>query len=350
MQKKVFITGATGLVGSTLCRKFLQQGYQVLALCRPTSSMKLVETFRNQVQWYEGDLLNRNSLRTPIKQADYVIHAGAMISYAPESGAQMRQVNIQGTENVVDLSLEYGCKKFCFIGSTAGLGKPQTNQVIDETIDSERAYKNTLYAHTKFEAEKRVWIASRKGLNVIIVNPPIILGTGDWSQSSLRLIDYVWRKRWFYPSGIINLVDIRDLADMVYQLSESPLKNERYIVSATYMTYQDFFREVANRLMVPPPSLRLSWLVAEILWRFSSLWSRLTGSPSLITREAVYSASSQFRYSNDKIREALNINFRPIEETLDWVCAAFLTDKGVTSPVGPYFFPSMKKVGKKISR
>ena len=324
MRQKIFITGATGLVGSFLCKKFLQQGYQVLALYRSTS--KLVETFRNQVQWYQGDLLNRKSLRTPISQADFVIHAAAMVSYTPESATQMRQVNIQGTENMLDLSIAYGCKKFCFIGSIAGLGKPQNGQVIDETIDSERADKSTLYAFTKFESEKRVWTASRKGLDMLVVNPSVILGVGSWSQSSLRLIDYVGRKGWFYPTGILNLVDVRDLADIVYQLIESPLKNERYIVSAAYMTYKDFFQKVANRFMVRPPSFRLSSLTAEMLWWFASLRSRLAGSPPLVTRETIRAASSQFRYNSDKIRNTLNINFREVEETLDWVCTAFLAD------------------------
>ena len=327
MKKKVFITGATGLVGSWLCRKFLAKGNQVLALRRTTSSMKLAEDFSNQVQWHEGDLLHPESLREPITQADYVIHAGAMISFSSKSAEMMQKINVQGTQNMVDLSLACGCEKFCFIGSTAGLGKPRTGKVIDETIDSECADKNTMYAFTKFEAEKRVWAASEQGLDIIIVNPPAILGVGDWSQSSGRLIGYVWRQRAFYTGGILNLVDLRDLVDMVYQLLESPLKNERYIVSAAYMTYKDFFRKVARRLKVPPPYLRLSSLTTAILWRFAGLWSRLTGSSSLLTRESVRSASSRFRYNSDKIRRALNMNFRPVEDTLDWVCNAFLEDK-----------------------
>lgn len=329
MQKKVFITGATGLVGSRLCKKFLEAGYEVLALRRRTSSMKLVAAFHDEVQWYEGDLLHQESLRAPITQADYVIHVGAMVSFSSENDALMQQVNVQGTSNMLALSMACGCEKFFFISSVASLGTPRAGYVIDETttMATHNAVPRTMYASTKFEAEKRVWEAASQGLDVLIVNPSVVLGVGDWGRSSGRLIDYVFCKPSFYPVGCLNVVDLRDLVDIIYQLLESPFKNERYIVSSSYLTYQDFFQRVAQALQVSPPSWKLWPWLAAILWRLERIRSRFHVQPSLITRESMFVAASRVRYDNAKIQKALTINFRSLHETLQWVCTAYLAEK-----------------------
>lgn len=122
------------MIDSWLCRKFLEKDYPVLALRRSTSSVKQVEDFSNEVKWYSGDLLDRESLRMPIRQAYYVIHAGALLTTSLKNKALLQQVNVQVTENMADLSLEYGCKKFFFISSESVLGEPWTGQVMDEAM------------------------------------------------------------------------------------------------------------------------------------------------------------------------------------------------------------------------
>lgn len=327
MQQKIFITGATGLVGSWLCRKFLEEGYQVLALKRKTSSMDLVADVKDRIEWFEGDITQKETLRSPIRQADIVVHAAAMLSFEAETADLMRKINVIGTQNTVELCLEEQTLRYCFVGSTAGLGKPKNTETIDEDIDRSQSEKNTLYALTKYQSEQLVWQARDRGLKAVIVNPPYILGIGSWDQSSGRLIDYVWRQKTHYPSGIINLVDIRDLIEVIARLIREEVYGDRYIVSAAHMDFGAFFNQVATHLGVPPPSKRLSPFLAGFLWRMEKVRAKLTGSKPFITRANAESTSARFIYQNEKIRKRLSYSFRPMEETIAWVCDAFKADQ-----------------------
>lgn len=325
--KHVFITGATGLVGSYLSREMLDAGHSVTALRRASSDLSLVADIADRMEWIEGDVLEPATMSAAIQQADWVIHSAAMISFSPETIDLMKTVNIEGTRNVVELCLMQGVEQLCFVGSTAGLGKPSDRKTVDESIDSHHAIMNTTYAQTKYASESVVWDGRQKGLDVLVINPPVVLGIGDWEKSSSRLFDYVWQQKSFYPGGIINYVDVRDLVTCTRMLMESKILNERFIVGGGHLEYGAFFRLIAGHLGVKAPSKRLSPFVAEILWRVEKVRARLTGSKAFITRENAKTTSARYIYETGKIRKALGYEFRTAEETVAWVCAGFMASQ-----------------------
>ncbi|TNE50265.1 MAG: NAD-dependent epimerase/dehydratase family protein [Deltaproteobacteria bacterium] len=320
----VFITGATGFVGSYLCRTFVKEGFHVVALKRESSDVSALDDVQEHLTWVVGDVLEPALMEEAISSSTYVIHSAAMISFSPETRARMYQVNVEGTRNVVELCRKYQPKKLCFVGSSAGLGKPSKGFSIDEHIDTSKSLKNTHYAKTKFLAEQVVWEAIAEGLSAVIVNPPVVLGCGGWEQSSGRLIDYVWRGKTLYPSGIINVVDIRDLQDTIYQLTTGKHKSERFLVSAHHLSYKELFEKIAQRLGVPAPRRKLSKWVAEAAWRLEALRSKFTGSKPFITQENAQSTSSRYVYDSAKLVNALDFQFRSLDDTLSWVCEGFL--------------------------
>lgn len=326
----VFITGATGFVGSYLCRTFVKEGFHVMALRRDSSDVSVLADVQEHLHWVRGDVLNPTSMEDAISSATYVVHSAAMISFSPETRERMYQVNVEGTRNVVALCQKSQPEKLCFVGSSAGLGKPSKGTSIDETIDTSKSLKNTHYAKTKYLAEQEVWDAISQGLSAVIVNPPVVLGCGGWEQSSGRLVDYVWRGKSLYPSGIINVVDIRDLQDAIYQLTTREFKGERFLVSAHHLSYKELFEKIAQRLGVPAPRRKLSKWVAEVAWRVEALRSKLTGSKPFITQENAESTSSKYMYNNAKFVDTLDFQFRSLDETLSWVCEGFLAKEGHT--------------------
>lgn len=325
----VFVTGATGFVGSYLCRKFLQEGFAVSALRRETSNLSALEDIHHRILWVNGDVRDPTSMAEAIASATYVIHSAAIISFTPETRELMYQVNVEGTRSVVSLCKQHTPKKLCLISSSAALGKPSTGTTIDESIDTSKSFKNTHYATTKYLAEQEVKQALEEGLPGVIVNPPVVLGAGGWEQSSGRLIDYVWRGKSLYPSGIINLVDVRDLCEVVYQLTVGSQHKEQFLVSAHSIFYKELFERVAQHLQVPPPHRKLSRWIAEVAWRVEALRSKLTGSKPFITQENAQSTSSRYTYDSTKLLTSLNYQFRSLEETLSWVCEAFLNKEKV---------------------
>lgn len=326
----VLITGATGLIGSHLVRRYLQAGHPVSALRRAGSDLSLLRDVNDRVQWLEGDILDIPSLEEAIQPGMDVIHAAAIVSFVPRDRARMEKINVEGTANVVNVCLEIGARKLGFVSSVAALGRPDPKRVhsrepvvITENQKWEDSPNNSAYAQTKYRAELEVWRGVAEGLNAVIVNPSVVLGEGDWSRSSSQLFKYVWDQKPFYTEGMSNVVDVRDVTEAVYRLMESDLSAERYILNAATLPYRALLHAMADALGKRRPHIRVAPALANVLWRLEAIRSRLTGRAPLITRETARSATHAYRYENDKIRRDLGFEFRPIEETIRRVGAYF---------------------------
>ncbi len=197
----IFITGSNGLIGSFVIRQFIEQGYAVRALRRVNSDLSLLADITHRIQWVEGDLLDPLLLHQTIQPGDIVIHAAAIVSFSAREYEKMRKVNVEGTANVVNVCLQRGVKKFCFVSSIAALGRENHFHSIDESTKWEDSELNTVYAQSKYLAELEVWRGEAEGLPAVIVNPSVVLGPGDWRRSSTQLFKYAWDEHWFYPAG-----------------------------------------------------------------------------------------------------------------------------------------------------
>ena len=100
---RIFITGATGLLGAQFIRKLLGQGYRVVALRRKEVVDPWLKEVDDQIEWRLGDINDVQSLLEGMKGCQHVIHAAAMISFLPKRRRQMMETNIQGTANMVNV-------------------------------------------------------------------------------------------------------------------------------------------------------------------------------------------------------------------------------------------------------
>ncbi len=330
-EKKILITGITGLVGSFTARHFLKSGSQVVGLKRENSDFSLIQDIENQIVWHEGDVLDILALEKAIENVNYVVHAAAMVSFAPKDREKMFKTNVEGTINVVNLCLEKHIKKLCFISSVAALGRKTPNEKtlnhlikIDEKATWEENPLNSNYGKTKYLAEMEVWRGQSEGLDSVIVNPSLILGEADWNKSSTQLLKYVYDEHIFYPEGNLNYVDVEDVAACIYQLINSDISNERFILSAGQITYKGFFEKVAPRFHKKSPSTLLAKSLTGIVWRLEVIRSFFTGNAPLITKETALSSSHSFEYPHDKIKKALNFTFRNLDNSLDRICENLL--------------------------
>jgi dihydroflavonol-4-reductase len=329
--KMVLITGITGLVGSFTARRFLEAGYQVAGLKRQNSDLSLLQGIENQITWHEGDVLDILSLEDAMQGIDLVVHAAAIVSFAPKDQERMLKTNVEGTTNVVNICLDSKVKKLCFVSSVAALGRKTPNEHTQESIIQinekatwEESPLNSNYAKTKYLAEMEVWRGQSEGLATVIVNPSIILGEADWTKSSTQLLKYAYDEHSFYPQGNLNYVDVEDLVSIIYQLTTSEISNERYVVSAGEITYKEFLTKVAQKFNKKPPQKLLNKSLTGIIWRLEALRSFFTGKAPLITKETALSSSHSFEYQNEKVKKALNFSFKSLDESLDRICGQLL--------------------------
>lgn len=313
----VFVTGGSGLIGTFLIPALLEQGHKVKALYRgQVPALPGAE----QVQWLEGDVLDPLFLREALQDVTHVFHSAGVVSYAPQDEELLKQVNIEGTDNIVDVCLEHPGIRLCHVSSIAAVGRPKSATLLTENSKWDHAEEHSAYASSKYWGELEVWRGIAEGLEAVIVNPSVILGPADWNRSSTQLFKYVYQERTFYTGGSANFVDVRDVVTAMMRLAFSDISGERYILTAEPMSYKEFFEQAARCFGKKAPSTKVPPVLAEVVWRFEHARAWLTGGRPLITKDTARVAAKSHVFSNEKICKAINLTFRPLSESIVWVC------------------------------
>lgn len=322
--KKVLVTGGTGFVGSYLIRLLVEKGYPVRALRRPESPMDLVQTVAGQVEWAEADVTDLVALEDAFDGITHVCHCAANVSFHPRDYRRMMQINVDGTANIVNLCLERGVQKLVHVSSIAAIGRSKERQHLDEKSPWTQSKATSQYAISKYQSEQEVWRGHAEGLDVAILNPAIILGSGYWNVGSGRFFQQVQQGLKFWPVGRSGFVDVRDVAQFMLLLLESDINGERFILNAQNISYRAFFQQVAAAINARPPMIKVTPLLAEIAWRVEWLKEKILGATPVVTRDSARSSVSQFYYDNEKSLTVPGFTYRPLETTIRETGAQFL--------------------------
>ena len=316
----ILITGATGLLGSFVAKQLLTNGYKVKCIVRPNADRKLLQSFTDQINWVEGDIMDISFLRENLQDIDSIVHCAAIISFVPSQQTLMFNTNVVGTANMVNAALEAGVEQFIHVSSIAALGRKEGISQIDEHIKWEESPNNSGYARSKYLAELEVWRGSEEGLNVSIVNPSIILGAGDVARSSTKLFDYVRQGNSFYTDGNINYVDVRDVATAIATLVKEPHEAQQFILNGGTISYKNFFEKIAHQLHQKPPHRKATKWMLAIGWRMAAVYSFFTKKEPTLTKETAKISDSNYVYIAKKSEEVLGMKYTNFNDTVAWTC------------------------------
>lgn len=319
MNKKhqILVTGGTGFLGSYLLRKLLMDGYtQIRALKRATSDLALVQDLQDQIEWIDCDVLDVLGLEDAMKGVHQVYHCAAVISFNPRDQRQMKKINTEGTANVVNAALIENIDKLVYVSSISAIGRSEKRPNIDEKVKWEASTLNTAYAKSKYHSEKEVWRGIAEGLNAVIINPSVILGSGFWRSGSTRLFYEIWKGLKFFPKGGTGFVDVRDVATLMIKMMESDISGERFIANGANLSYKDFFEQIASAIQKNPPTIPVTPFLRAIAWRAAWLKATLTGKKPFITKETAMISSKSFVFDNSKSTQFFHFDYRPIEQTI----------------------------------
>ena len=310
----IFVTGASGLVGSHLIQSLLSKGKKVRALYRQS-----VPVFpgSESCEWIQGDILDPIGLTDALEGVDYVYHCAAIVSFAPGAAAKMLQSNVDGTANVVNACLVQKIKKLIFVSSVAALGRIRENEAIDESMHWTPATSNSVYGQSKYLAELEVWRAMEEGLPMAIVNPVIILGAGDWNNGSSGIFKSAYNEFPWYTGGMSGFIDVLDVVDAMQLLMESNVVGQRYVLSAENIHYRDIFNAIAKAFDKRLPHKKVTPFLAGIVWRLEAVKGMITGKAPLLTKETAATAQAIVRFNNQKFLNAFpDFKYRKVEDTI----------------------------------
>lgn len=325
------------MVGSHLLFDLIKKGERVRALRRKNSNIdevrKIFSYYTDQadelfskIEWKEGDLLDIFSLSEAMEGVTKVYHCAAIVSLNPKDGEKMIFNNVTGTANTVNAAIEKKIQKFCHVSSVAALGIESEKEISEETHWNDKT-NFSAYAISKYLSENEVWRASQEGLPVVIVNPAVVIGPGNWKRSSGDIFNLANKGMSWYTSGSIAYVDVRDVSKAMIMLTESEIRNERFIVSSENLPYKKIIELVCASLGKPLPNKKAGNLILEFVWRLDAILSKLRGCRNLLTKEIAKYATMNLSYSNKKIKDSIRIDFIPISKSVLETANHFLADK-----------------------
>lgn len=330
----ILVTGATGILGRVIVLELLKQGNPVLAAKRPTSNLKEVkDSFRfytdqpdfyfDRIQWVDIDFDDLDSLQNALYGVEEVYHCSAMVSFNPRDDKAMNKTNVEGTKNLLYAVENSSVKKFLFVSSIAVLDGFNENGMMDEDSDFNPKLDHSGYAISKHLSEMEVWRASAEGLNTIIINPGLILGSGNWGKSSG---DFFVKSAYpFTYTGGTAFVDVRDVANIAIKLMEKNAFGERFIVTSENSKFSMISDKVRATMGKKPAKAVPAFLmdILPILSFFGFLFPTLR----LFRKTSLESLKIDSRISNKKVAEFLNYQFISTSDSVDFHLKNYLSDR-----------------------
>lgn len=325
----ILITGATGFLGTHLLFQLLQQQKPIRALYLNENKKNQVITFLNQknnnlnwnlVEWFQTDILSIPKLTEAFQNIDEVYHCAAMVSFQPKDYKQLYKVNVIGTANMVNFSLDFGIKKFCYVSSMAALGNgTEQNPVVNEETDRNPEIYCSDYSRSKYAAELEVWRGYQEGLPVFIVNPGVIFGD-YFTENGSTIFKTIVKKFPFVTQGKLGIVAVEDVVAIMLKGMENQVFGERFTLVAEDLTYQALFNTLADGLQLPKPKFHLRPFVANTLYKFDYFISLITRKNRHFTRATAQSLFNMDVHQTDKVKNQFNFTFTPMKPYLiEWV-------------------------------
>ncbi|HZW02742.1 MAG TPA: NAD-dependent epimerase/dehydratase family protein [Anaerolineaceae bacterium] len=318
----ILVTGATGFIGSQLCRALVARGHTVRAFHRPTSSLQLLEGL--PVERVTGDLTRPETLAPGLQGVQVVFHAAALMGGSEQPG-RAYAVTVEGTRALLAAARQAGVERVVHTSSVASLGQPVGGMLLTEDSTWNLPADRWTYGFAKYLAELEVQKAVAQGQDVVIVNPTYVFGPGDLHRQTSSLVVLSARGRMpVLVEGGLNAVHIDDVIDGHLAALERGRTGERYILGGENLTLEQLAGKLAEVTGAQPPVVVLPGGVMRGLTPLARLVEPLLGLP--VPAGLLSMAGSHYWVDLTKSQRALGMSPpRPvcaaIQAAYDWFVA-----------------------------
>jgi dihydroflavonol-4-reductase len=309
------VTGGCGFIGRHLVETLRARGNDVRVL---DTAPPVVEAAG--VDWRRGSILQAADLSSALRGVDCVYHlAGIAHLWAPDPGAFDR-INWRGTEQVVRAAHAEGVRRVVHCSTESILlPKRQKAGLIDESAPPTFADMPGPYTRSKYMGEQAALCAAENGLDVVVVNPTVPIGPGDRNMTppAAMLALFLSGGSPFFLDCILNLVDVRDLAEGLALAGERGRSGERYILGGENVALRNLLpklEQLSGRRMPKYAVPKLLALAAGTVSGFMA--DRITGTPPVVTREGVALALRSAPFDSRKAARELRYAPGPIGRAL----------------------------------
>ena len=321
----ILVTGASGFIGSFIVEEALNQGMNVWAAVRPTSSRKYLADPR--INFIELDLSDPHKLDTQLSghNFDYVVHAAGATKCLHSD--DFFRVNTQGTRNLADALLrnDKGLKRFVFISSLSIMGPVRENRPYTEIKDTDTPRPDTAYGLSKLQAEQ--YLDSLKGLPVVTLRPTGVYGP---RERDYFMMAQSIKKHTDFAAGLkpqdLTFVYVKDVVQAVFLTLDHGRTGAKYFLSDGSVYASRTFSDLIIAQLGHPWVLRLKaplWLL-RIITACGECIGKLTGKPIALNNDK-YRIMRQRNWRCDITPARTELGYKPhyqldrgVSETIKW--------------------------------
>jgi dihydroflavonol-4-reductase len=324
MPSPVLVTGGAGFIGSHLVRRLLELGQSVRVLDLPGGRIHHLPLDR--IDLCAADIRDRTAVRRAVQGCRHVYHLAANPNLWTQQRGDFRQVNYLGAVNVLDAALEAGAQRILHTSTESILTRARQEGPIrpDQPIHMDDAVGP--YCRSKLLAERHAFRLARQGAPLIIVNPTLPVGPGDWgcSPPTRMMLDFCRGKRREYLDADLNLIDVRDVAEGMVVAMERGEPGRRYLLGHENLSIREVFNHLARLTGLPEPDRRVPFTIA-LAAAYVSEWLAdvLTHRSPAATVTGVKLTRRVMHFDAGPSLEALDLHPRPIDSSLAETVAWF---------------------------
>lgn len=325
---KVFLTGATGFVGSHVAHTYAAEGAHLRLLTRSTSNPAIFSELPPDTEQVTGDLRNPQAFASALMGCDALVHVAADYRLWVPNPADMYKSNVDGSRELLRLARELGIPKVVYTSSVATMGFGHDGTIVDEDTPVSLSDMIGHYKRSKFLAEQVAIEAARAGQHVILLNPTTPIGAADRKPTPTGriIVDFLNRNFPAYVDTGLNLVDVEEVARMHFVALTRGTPGERYILGGENLTLKQILDRMSAITGLPSPKHKVPHSVAMAFAFFDeNITGRLRGKEPRATVEAVRMGRKMMFASSAKAARDLGFEIRPVYNALrtaiDWFLA-----------------------------
>lgn len=314
---KVFLTGATGFVGSHVARVYAAAGAELRLLTRSSSNLSAIEGLNAEV--VVGDLRDPQRLRSAIQGCEAVVHVAADYRLWVRDPTAMYAANVDGSRELLRIAREEGVRRVVYTSSVATMGFRKDGTIVDESSPVSIADMIGHYKRSKFLGEQEAIKAARAGQEVMILNPTTPIGAGDAKPTPTGriVVDFLNKEFPAYVETGLNLVDVLEVARMHLVALDRGTPGERYILGGENLTLKQILDRMSSITGLPSPTMKVPNAVAMAFAFFDeNITGRLLGKQPRATVEAVRMGQKMMFASSAKAERELGFKVLPVYSAL----------------------------------
>jgi nucleoside-diphosphate-sugar epimerase len=321
-RRTAFVTGGTGFVGLNLIKELMIRDWDVTALHRPSSNLKFLNRFRPRL--VVAEITDSAALASAIpKGTDTVFHVAGNTSMWRKGDAEQWRDNVDGTRNVVEAALASGVRRLIVTSSISAYG-PVSGEVTEET-PSRAANSRVNYQRSKWQAQEIALAALARGLEVVVMQPGVIMGpydVGTWSRVFIMVRD---GKLPGVPPAQLTFTHVRECVAAHIAAADKGENGGKYLLGGENKTMLDLVREVSALLKKPAPEKEMSPILLRAIAAGGDFVSNFTGKQPPITREMADSFGRELKVASAKAQRELGYRVVALKDMVkdcyDWMVA-----------------------------